>query len=142
MHTNRQLLYMKRKKKELIWEEQRIAIQNNQTKANHRQVWRAQEKDLLFFLSFFFFFYQLEANYFTILQWVLSYIDMNQPWIHMYSPSRSPSLLPRTCFSKRKKGSCEVLLQSPGWQQFLIGWTVAEQTEILPSCYWDLNGGA
>ena len=38
----------------------------------------------------FFFFYQLEANYFTILQWFLSYIDMNQPWIYMHSPSRPP----------------------------------------------------
>ena len=45
-----------------------------------------------FFCSFFFFiyFYQLEANYFTILQWFLSYVDMNQPWIYRYSPSRSP----------------------------------------------------
>ena len=52
------------------------------------------------FISFFFFFlfsiyfYQLEANYFTILQWLLSYIDMNQPWIYMCSPSWSPSHLP------------------------------------------------
>ena len=38
----------------------------------------------------FFFFFQLEANYFTILQWFLSYIDKNQPWFYMYSPSRSP----------------------------------------------------
>ena len=44
------------------------------------------------------FFYQLEANYFTILQWFLSYIDMNQPWIYMYSPSRSP---PPTSLSTR-----------------------------------------
>ena len=29
---------------------------------------------------FFIYFYQLEANYFTILKWVLSYIDMNQPY--------------------------------------------------------------
>ena len=43
-----------------------------------------------FFSFFFFVFYQLEANYFTILQWVLSYIDMNQPQIYMYFPSRSP----------------------------------------------------
>ena len=44
------------------------------------------------FLVFFFFiyFYQLEANYFTILYCILSYIDMNQPRIYMYSPSRSP----------------------------------------------------
>ena len=38
----------------------------------------------------FIYFYQLEANYFTILQWVLSYIEMNQPWIYMCSPSQSP----------------------------------------------------
>ena len=42
------------------------------------------------FLFFSIYFYQLEANYFTVLQWFLSYIDMNQPWIHMCSPSRSP----------------------------------------------------
>ena len=39
-------------------------------------------------LFFFIYFYQLEANYFTILQWFLPYIDMNQPWIYMCSPSR------------------------------------------------------
>ena len=48
------------------------------------------------FLFFFFYFYQLEANYFTILQWFLSYTVMNQPWIYMYfpiliPPSTSPS---------------------------------------------------
>ena len=42
------------------------------------------------FFFFFIYFYQLEANYFTTLQWVLSYSDMNQPWSYMYSPSRSP----------------------------------------------------
>ena len=36
------------------------------------------------------YFYQLEANYFTILQWFLPYIDMNQPSIYMCSPSRTP----------------------------------------------------
>ena len=43
-------------------------------------------------VCFFFFFhlFLLEANYFTILQWVLPYIDMNQPWIYMCSPSQSP----------------------------------------------------
>ena len=44
---------------------------------------------LVFYLFFSIYFYQLEANYFIILQWFLSYIDMNQPWIYMYSPSRS-----------------------------------------------------
>ena len=27
------------------------------------------------------------GNYFTILQWFLPYIDMNQPWVYMCSPS-------------------------------------------------------
>ena len=43
-----------------------------------------------YFLFFFIYFHHVEANYFTTLQWFLSYIDMNQPWIYMYSPSRSP----------------------------------------------------
>ena len=46
-------------------------------------------KHLFYFILFFIYFLQLEANHPTILQWVLSHIDMNQPWIHMYSPSRS-----------------------------------------------------
>ena len=50
--------------------------------------------EYIFFFFFFIYFYQLEANYFTILQWFLPYIDMNQPWIYMGSPSRSPSHLP------------------------------------------------
>ena len=51
-----------------------------------------------FFIFFIFIFYQLEANYFTILQWFLSYIDMNQPWIYMCSPSRSPLPPPHSGF--------------------------------------------
>ena len=46
-----------------------------------------QERRHTLSLSFFFlfiYFYQLETNYFTTLQWVLSYIDMNQPWSYMY----------------------------------------------------------
>ena len=35
-----------------------------------------QNHDVFFFFSIYF--YQLEANYFTILQWFLPYIDMNQ----------------------------------------------------------------
>ena len=43
---------------------------------------------VVFFFSIYF--YWLEANYFTVLQWFLPYIDLNQPWIYMCSPSRSP----------------------------------------------------
>ena len=35
----------------------------------------------------------MEANYFTILWWFLPYIDMNQQWVYMCSPSW-PSLPP------------------------------------------------
>ena len=44
--------------------------------------------ELLDFFSIYF--YQLEANYFTILWWFLPYIGLNQPWIYIYSPSWSP----------------------------------------------------
>ena len=33
----------------------------------------------------------MEANYFTTLQWVLSYIDMNQPWSYMYYSKKQAS---------------------------------------------------
>ena len=36
----------------------------------------------------------MDANYFTILWWFLPYIDMNQPWVYMCSPSWPPSHLP------------------------------------------------
>ena len=52
--------------------------------------WLPLKFSLTFAIFFFIYFYQLEANYFTTLQWVLSYIDMNQPWSYMYSPSQSP----------------------------------------------------
>ena len=61
----------------------------------------------LFFI-FIIFFDWLEANYFTILQWFLSYIDMNQPWIYMYSPSQSllpPPSPPDPCGSSQCTGS-------------------------------------
>ena len=48
---------------------------------------RKCQKEKGFF--FFIYFYQLEANYFIILQWFLPYIDMNQPWIYVYSPEGS-----------------------------------------------------
>ena len=47
-------------------------------------------------LQYFFliYLYYLEANYFTILQWFLPYIDMNQPWIYICSQSQTPLLPP------------------------------------------------
>ena len=42
-------------------------------------------------LTFIFFsFIFISWRLITTFQWVLSYIDMNQPWSYMYSPSRSP----------------------------------------------------
>ena len=40
------------------------------------------------------FFKILIGGYFTILWWVLPYIHMNQPWMHMCSPSRTSLSLP------------------------------------------------
>ena len=49
----------------------------------------------LSFLKFVLIYsFYLEANYFIILWWFLSYIDMNQPWVYMCSPSWTPSILP------------------------------------------------
>ena len=42
----------------------------------------------ILFLIYFFISWRL----ITILQWFLSYTDMNQPWIYMYFPSWSPPL--------------------------------------------------
>ena len=43
-----------------------------------------------FFLSFFFNL----SFFFFFLQWILSYIEMKQPWVYMCSTSRTPSHLP------------------------------------------------
>ena len=43
-----------------------------------------------FFLFFFLYLFQLEDKYFTILWWFLPYIDMNQLWIYLCSPSGPP----------------------------------------------------
>ena len=59
----------------------------------------------LFFSFFFIYFYQMKANYFTTLQWVLSYIEMKQPWVYMCSPSRSP-LPPPTPPAPSRSSQC------------------------------------
>ena len=61
-----------------------------------------------FFFFFFIYFYQLEANYFTILWWFLPYIDMNQPWIYMCSPSQFPLQPPSP---SHPSGSSQCLLE-------------------------------
>ena len=47
--------------------------------------------EVLFFKKNYLFIL-IEANYFTILWWFLPYINMNQPWVYMCSPSRTPLL--------------------------------------------------
>ena len=46
----------------------------------------------IFFLFFFFSFIFISWRLIMLqyCKWVLSYIDMNQPWIYMYSTSQSP----------------------------------------------------
>ena len=58
----------------------------------------------IFYFYFFHLFYQLEANYFTTLQWFLLYIDRNQPWICMCSPSRYPPNLPILLLKESSSG--------------------------------------
>ena len=36
----------------------------------------------------------MEANYFTILWWILPYIHMNQPWVYMHPPNSDLPLPP------------------------------------------------
>ena len=43
----------------------------------------------VFFKNIYLF--ELEANYFTIMWWVLPYIDLNQPWVYMCPPILNPS---------------------------------------------------
>ena len=54
-----------------------LYIKFNQTFEKERQsiLEAVSEKRYLFFFHLFL----LEANYFTVLQWFLSYIDMSQP---------------------------------------------------------------
>ena len=59
---------------------------------------------------FYFFFY---------LQWILSYIEMKQPWVYMYSPSRSPLPLPSppvpSRFSHCTRSECLSHASNLGW---------------------------
>ena len=47
-----------------------------------------KKKTIIFFLTSKFLFYLF--IYFFYLWWILSYIEMKQPWVYMCSPSRSP----------------------------------------------------
>ena len=73
-----------------------------------------------FFVFFSIYFYQLEANYLTILQQVLSYIDMNQPWSYMYSLQPPQTGFPHNSGDKESAcnagdlGSIPGLGRSPG----------------------------
>ena len=73
---------------------------------------------------FFIYFYQLENNYFTILQWFLPYTDMNQPWIYMCSPSRSLFLFFNTL-------STFVIAFLPRSKCLLISWLQSPSAVIL-----------
>ena len=85
------------------------------------------------FLHLFLFpsyFYQLEANYFKILQWFLPYIDMNQPWIYMCSPSLSPLPPPSTSGSSQCTSPEHLSHASDlGW------WSVSSLIVYLFQCY-------
>ena len=83
---------------------------------------------------FFFpiYFHQLEANYFTILQWFLSYIDMNQPWIYMHSPSRSP-LPPPSLPDPSVSSQCRIdIFELWCWRKLLrISWMAKRSNQLI-----------
>ena len=60
--------------------------------------------NLKFLRNFLNQFILIGGNYFTILQCFLPYIDMNQPWVHMCSPSWIPLPLP---FPSHPSGSSQ-----------------------------------
>ena len=74
---------------ELTYKTERDSETENRTYGCWEEGWRERivrefEMDmytLLFIFFYFFFFY---------LWWILSYIEMKQPWVYMCSPSRSP----------------------------------------------------
>ena len=55
----------------------------------------------ILFHILFFSIYFISWRLITILQWFLSYIDMNQPWIYMCSPSQFPLPPPFPPYSSR-----------------------------------------
>ena len=79
---------------------------NNLDESYVRKSCQANKKFLISYILYnstyivFFFFkkinlFELEDNYFALLWWILHYINMNQPWVHMYSPHpEPPSYLP------------------------------------------------
>ena len=72
-------------------------------------------------LFVFIYFYQLEANYFTILQWFLSYIDMNLP----YDPA-IPLLGIHTKETRSERDTCTPM--------FIVALFIIARTWKQPRC--------
>ena len=49
-----------------------------------------QKKSLYFIFKYILLDWQLISFFFLNLWWILSYIEMKQPWVYMCSPSQSP----------------------------------------------------
>ena len=91
----------------------------------------------LFFLNLFLiYFYQLGANYFTVLQWFLPYIDRNQPWIYMCSSSRSPLPPPSP---SHPSGSSQCTSPEHLSHAFNLGWRSVSHWIIYIFQYYSLR---
>ena len=88
------------------------------------------------FLSFFFSFIFISWRLITILWWFLPYIDMNQPWIYMYSPSWSPlpppSLPDPSGSSQCTRPECLSHASHLGW--FLLQLNIIRDSYLLAHC--------
>ena len=83
----------------------------------------------LFIYLFFIYFYQLEANYFTVLQWFFSYIDMNQPVSQLLSPA-SVGLV-QLAYEKLTVGGAGGVLMV---QQYGLCLNKTDQTYAIAEC--------
>ena len=72
----------------LLWLHKRINTKMFKKRQHRNSYFNKAKSNFCFF--FLIYLFQLEANYFTILWWFLPYIDMNQPWVYMCSPSWTP----------------------------------------------------
>ena len=91
--------------------------------------------ELFFFFEFLkcIYLFQLETNYLAILWWVLPYIDMNQPWVYMCSPSWTPfHLLPHPIPQGHPNAPA---LNTLSHASNLDSWSVSHMIIYMFQCY-------
>ena len=87
---------------------------------------------LLVMLLFFLFIYLFIYLFIFYFWWILSYIEMKQPWVYMCSPSRSPLPPPSPPIGFPSASGPSACLMHPTWAgdvAFLI-------VKVSYMCYW------